>query len=497
MRDELFYVVLGYHPALGYYDLPPLIAYLSFILNITGLNTLFVIRIISALILSVSAFCSFEITYRLSKNYYLGFLSALILMVTPIGLRIGILYQYTSLDFMFWNLIILLFLIWYQAPENPKNNNRCICLLGIVSGFALLNKYMVLLLLIGLFLGLLISPKRKMFFKKEVLISALIAAAIVLPNLLWQIYYGLPYLVNAKQIYNNQLVNNTTGHFIKDQLLNFGPAGLFWLAFLILTISIKRYRKFLFFIVAYGFVIIVLIILKGKSYYSIGLYPGMISIGIFMLYDIISNKILRISIISFISLSVFWIAFRLFPASIPSLPANEMPEYFKKLEESRGIESRRWEDGKIHFLPQDYADMLGWQEIGETALRCYSGMTEEEKRSTIIFAPNYGIASAIEYYSRAGNGPVKIECPIVNGNSSFIQWAPEKYSFQTAIVVDEYDSTLSEIFNKIEVIGKFDQPQARESGLSFMKCSQPKVNLEEFYTDWRKKKYEKMFKKLF
>ena len=25
----------------------------------------------------------------------------------------------------------------------------------------------------------------------------------------------------------------------------------------------------------------------------------------------------------------------------------------------------KWEDGKVHELPQDYADMVGWDELGK------------------------------------------------------------------------------------------------------------------------------------
>ncbi len=514
-RDELFYIVLGYHPALGYYDLPPLIAYLSFILNITGLNSLFMIRIICALILAVSAFCCYKITFRLSANIYLGYLAALILMLTPVGLRIGILYQYTSLDFMFWNIIIYLFIMWYETPS-LSSDMKYMSVLGIISGLALMNKYMVLLLLIGLFLGLLISPKRKMIFRREVLFASLIAFLIVIPNLFWQVYYGFPYLLNAKQIYENQLVNNTAGQFIKDQLLNYGLAGIFWIIFIVLTLSLKRFRRYNFLVIAFVFVISVLLLLKGKSYYSMGLYPVMISMGIVMLYKILKNNILRISVFSVLFLLIAWLSSALFTAFIPDTASNEMPVFFKRIAEERGIETRRWEDGKIHLLPQDYADMLGWKEMGDLTQRSYSQLTEEERRTTVIFAGNYGIASAIEYYGRrieeenwivdknriAGEQRiVKIDCPIVSSGSSFMQWSPETFPMKTAIVVDDNneqtDSTLHAVFNKVEVVGKFDQPQARENGLFVYKCSEPKGSGEEFYSNWRKRSYDKLFRKIF
>jgi len=343
-RDELFYIVLGYHPALGYYDLPPLISYISFVLNLTGLNSLFVIRILCALILGVSAFCCYKIVIRISKNIYLGYFAALILILSPVGLRIGILYRYTSLDFMFWNIIMLLFLMWYQTDDN-----KYLRLLGIVSGVALMNKYMVLLLIAGLFLGLLISPKRKMFFRKEVVFAALIAFAIVLPNLLWQVYYGFPYLINAKQIYANQLVNNTAGQFIKDQLLNYGPAGLLWILFIVISLTVKKYRNLLPFTISFFFVLAILILLKGKSYYATGLYPALISFGIYFIYDAFNNKKVSVAILALIFIMTAWLPIRFMTAFIPDQSPNEMPETFKYLAEEKGIETRRWEKISVFF----------------------------------------------------------------------------------------------------------------------------------------------------
>ena len=495
-RDELFYIVLGYHPALGYFDLPPFISYISFILNLTGLNSLFVIRIICALILAVSAFCCYKIALQLSKNIYLGYFAALIFILTPVGLRMGILYQYTSFDLMFWNILMLLFLKWYQTEE-IDNANKYLKLFGIVSGIALMNKYMILLLISGLFLGLLLSPKRKMFFKKEVLYAAIIAFIIVLPNLLWQVYYGFPYMLNAKQIYDNQLVNNSASQFIKDQILNYGPAGLFWIIFIVFSFSVKKYRVFLPFTAAFFFVLALLILLKGKSYYSMGLYPALITFGIYFIYDFLKNKKLSIAILSLLFIMTAWLPIRFMTAFIPDQSPNEMPETFKYLAEEKGIESRRWEDGKIHFLPQDYADMLGWKEMAELTQRAYSELTPEEKASTLVFAGNYGIASAVEYYSRTGSDENKITSPIVNSNSSFIQWAPESFPLKNAIVVDDMDSTLYDMFKKVEIVGKFDHPQARESGLFVFKCTEPKINMEEFYYNWRQKAYEKKFRKIF
>ena len=45
-----------------------------------------------------------------------------------------------------------------------------------------------------------------------------------------------------------------------------------------------------------------------------------------------------------------------------------MVNYFRNLELKYGIMiGRKFEDGSIHSLPQDYADMLGWEELTSIA----------------------------------------------------------------------------------------------------------------------------------
>jgi len=57
----------------------------------------------------------------------------------------------------------------------------------------------------------------------------------------------------------------------------------------------------------------------------------------------------------------------------------------------------RWEDGKIHNMPQDYADMLGWKELAHLVDSTFTLV--EDKAHTIIHCDNYGEAGAINFYS--------------------------------------------------------------------------------------------------
>ena len=59
---------------------------------------------------------------------------------------------------------------------------------------------------------------------------------------------------------------------------------------------------------------------------------------------------------------------------------NKSPEYIinhRQTYQKLGL--LRWEDGKDHELPQDFADMLGWKELAIKVDSIYSKLPGKEK----------------------------------------------------------------------------------------------------------------------
>src|SRR5690606_25673866 len=72
----------------------------------------------------------------------------------------------------------------------------------------------------------------------------------------------------------------------------------------------------------------------------------------------------------------------------------------------------RWEDGKDHRLPQDFADMLGWRELAAKVDRIYAQLASDQP--TLVLCDNYGQAGAINYYSTQGIKAVSFNADYVN-----------------------------------------------------------------------------------
>ncbi|MCB0473922.1 MAG: glycosyl transferase, partial [Flavobacteriaceae bacterium] len=70
-----------------------------------------------------------------------------------------------------------------------------------------------------------------------------------------------------------------------------------------------------------------------------------------------------------------------------------MVAYFQRLQDKYGLEiGRRFEDGSIHSLPQDYADQLGWEELTQITAKAYALIPDKSK--ALIYAENYVQAGA-------------------------------------------------------------------------------------------------------
>ena len=73
----------------------------------------------------------------------------------------------------------------------------------------------------------------------------------------------------------------------------------------------------------------------------------------------------------------------------------------------------RWEDGKEHNIPQDYADMLGWKELARKVDSTYALLPNDNH--TLVLCDNYGQAGAINYYT---NNRLKA----VSFSADYINW---------------------------------------------------------------------------
>lgn len=96
-------------------------------------------------------------------------------------------------------------------------------------------------------------------------------------------------------------------------------------------------------------------------------------------------------------------------ASIPMLPPAELAAFFAKAPVFRQLGLMRWEDGRDHALPQEFADMLGWEEMTMKAARAYESLDSLGKTEvTLGGGSNDGESGALDYFGpKYGLPPVE------------------------------------------------------------------------------------------
>lgn len=464
-RDEFLHIDQGKHLAWGYLSVPPLTSWTSYLILLFG-NSVFWVKFFPALFGIFTLIIVWKAIEELGGNLF-----ALILGVSAftfsVILRINMLYQPNSADIFFWTLLYFA-LLKYINSEHKK----WLYVMGIALGFGLLNKYNIIFQVIGLLPALLLTRHWKIFKNKHLYFAIGLAFVIVLPNLIWQYEHHFPVIHHMKLLSKTQLVNVNRMDFVKEQFLFFMSSVFIILASFLSFFTHQPFRKYRVFFWSFVFTISLFIFLRAKSYYAIGLYPIFLAFGSVYFKAIFTARLYWLRYVSVFLILLLFVPFLKigFPIKSPADIAKN-PEKYKKL----GL--LRWEDGRDHQLPQDYADMQGWKELAEKVDADYEKI--EDKRHTLVLCDNYGQAGAINFYSKYKN------IGAVTMNADYIDWIALDEEIKNVILVQNADDDDKErkkeqpLFRKVALTGKIENPYARERGTSIYILLDAKVSINK------------------
>ncbi|MEZ4748594.1 MAG: glycosyltransferase family 39 protein [Calditrichia bacterium] len=468
-RDELLYWALSNHLDWGYFSVPPAIAgWLAALRPLIG-DSVFAVRLLPALFGAASVVIIGLLVREFGGKAWAIVLASAAFIVSPAFLRTNTMYQPVFFNQFYW-LLSMFLMVKLLNSRSPKY----LVFIGLLWGWAFLNKYSIVFLAAGLLAGLLLTPQRNLLQHRNSIFAAIAGLLIISPNIFWQHANGWPVFAHFQMLQESQFANVQISEFFLMQLLMNAHALLLWLAglvFLLFTKSGKKYRAIGFGIVA---LFAILIAIKGKAYYTLGIYPALFAAGGAAVEQFATQKWRWVNplLLGLMLLS----ALPLVPFGLPVLGQNAMIKHAKWSQFMGTAEALRWEDGKMHDLPQDYADMIGWREIGNLGIAAWQKLTPAERDSAIIYTENYGQAGAIWYYGRPENLPQPISF-----SDNYLFWVPEKIQFNTFIYVnDELGEDIQQMFGNIELAGSLDKPLARENGVQVYICRDPKPEFLEY-----------------
>lgn len=466
-RDEYLHLDQGNHLAWGYLSVPPVSSWISWLIKMLG-GSVFWVKFFPALFGALTMVAVWKAIEELKGGLFAYLLASLGLLFSSL-LRLNMLYQPNSMDVLLWTSFFYI-LIKYINTEKAK----WLYYGGVIFGVGILNKYNIAFLALGFIPALLVTKQRKIFANPHVYGAVLLALLIVLPNLIWQYNNGFPVIHHMKELSNTQLVNVSRLDFLKSQFLFFmGVTFVILFGFYALLLY-KPFEKFRFFFWGYAVTIALFIFFRAKDYYAIGIYPIYIGFGAVYLEDVLKNGWQRFlkPVCILVPLLLFVPIYNLaFPNKSPE-SIVENPESYKKL----GL--LRWEDGKDHPLPQDFADMLGWKELAQKVDKEYSRLSKTG--NTLVLCDNYGQAGAINYYSTKG-------IKAVSFNADYINWFDLNKKYKNLIRIknspeDELEET-GAFFVHAVMADSVTNPYAREKGTTIFSFEGAKIDIRNRIQD--------------
>ncbi|MEO8633662.1 MAG: glycosyltransferase family 39 protein [Gemmatimonadales bacterium] len=473
-RDELFYLAMGDHLDFLRMQFPPMIAMLAQVARLLPFSLLTAIHLLPALALVGLILLTARLTAILGGGAHAQVLAALSLLVAPLFMRTGVLFQPVVFEQLWWCLATLALVALLAG--RPRT---WWLLLGLAVGLSAMTKLSGVVFGVALVVGILASPLRRDLVTRWPWLAGTITLVLAAPSFLGQQHWGWPIFAQVQVLRETQLEHVTATGFITGQflltgiaapLLIVGVAGLGWSA------TLRPYRSVLL-VAAIAFAL--LLVERGKEYYFGPMHPALLAAGAVVAGQWLSSR-RRLWVTTVIVLACGGML--LLPIGIPLLPPAQMIRYAARLGLSRVVTTNY---GTALALPQDYADMTGWREQVDVVAEVFHALPPSEQAGAVIVGDNYGRAAAVALYGPALGLPYPIST-----HGDFYHWGPGERSGDVVIVIGDDAADLGRLFGEVTLAARSHNPLGvdEEQDVPIFVCRQPKRPLGEVWrwlgVDW-------------
>jgi len=476
-RDEFLYWDEGNHLSWGFMEIPPLTPALAWLASGLFGDSVFAIRLLPALAGVLTLLLIGWMIRDLGGKTWAILFGCFGFLLSLAFLRSNTLFQPVSFNQFFW------FLTAFWLIRLVKTTDKKYWyFLGVTFGLGILAKYSIAFYGIGLFFGLLLSQHRRWLRKPQPYLALVIALLIASPNIFWQFQHNLPVVQHMQELSEQQLVHVDLMGFFTDQLLFHFAGVVVWVSGLYYLLFKSKYREYRFIGIAFLSTILLIALLQGKSYYTIGAFTPLFIFGGLALEEWVRTIYKRIILLT--ALIIFTLP--ILPYSLPLLPPEQMKAYGQFMADQFGFRSPlKWEDGQYYSLPQDYADMNGWEELAQKVSKHYHQLSESEQQSCHILGGSYGHAGSLNYYRK------QYQLPEVHSfNGSYIIWSPAKIKYDRQFMIVEEKQDSSTWFKSMILVDSIEDPNARDKGYIYYRTI-PRRDVSEAWEEVMREEKER------
>jgi hypothetical protein len=464
-RDELYFLDLARHLDWGYVDAAPLIGVYAKVALWLG-GSLAALRIIPALAGTVLIGISIFIARELGGGRFAQLLTAILVLLAPGLLAEDNLLTMNAFEPVYWMACILVL-----ARLLRTGDSSLWLWFGLLAGVALENKHSTLFFGLSVVVALLLTRNRREFIRPWIWIGGLLALALFLPNLLWQIQHHFPTLEDLENV-RREGKNVVLGPiaFVRQQIIAMHPI-LFpvWLTGAIWLLRNSRWR-----VLGLTFVVFFCLmeISHAKDYYLFPIYPMLFAAGAVALEQLTAARSTwwRVTVIGITTVAGL--------ITLPLATWMLSPQRYLEYGEALGFKPQKAEVGHAGLLPQAIGDQFGWPEMVAEVAQIYQALSPGERVKTGIFAGNYGEAGAINLFGPALNLP-----RAYSRHQTHWYWGPPDVDYSNLIVLQWSHDDVQRYCSSFAAYPHHERFGMSEENTPIYLCRGTKFNLREIW--WR------------
>jgi dolichyl-phosphate-mannose-protein mannosyltransferase len=402
-RDELYFIVAGSHPALGYPDQPPLVPLVVWAMHDLAPGSLLVLRLPSALAAAATTLLAAAIAREAGGGRRAQTIAAACTAASGFALAVGHFVTTTTFDALSTTA-----LLWLVVRALMRGSGPSLLAAGVVVGLGFEAKPQVAIVAVVAAAALLAAGPRWPFRSWWTAGGVVLAAGIAAPYLVWQQLHGWPQVTVAGNI-GGSAEGGRIG-FVPFQLLLVSPVLVpVWVAGGLAPFRSPALRALRFLPLTYVVLGVVYLIGNGKAYYLASLYPALLGIGSLAVSDWIGASRNRLRLLTAaIAVTAVISGF----IALPLLPVHSL------------------QGSVVLAINPDQGETVGWPRFVATVDSAWRGLPAAVRRRTAIFTGNYGEAGAIDVLGRARGLP-----RAYSGHNGFSEWGRPAPQVTHALVI--------------------------------------------------------------
>jgi hypothetical protein len=425
-RDELYFVACGRHLAWGYVDQPPVIAVVARLAELLFGASPMGLRFPAYLAHAGTVFLTALLAMRLGGGPRARLVAATLALVAPCFLGGAHLLTMNAFEPLIWTGVTLGVV---EAVDGDRRGGWLA--VGAWVGIGLLNKYSIAFWVVALLLGLVATPARRALASGWLLAAVGVAAAIALPNFLWQAGRGFPMLELLGHMAEKN-VAFTVGGLLLEVAKGINPYAIaLWGAGLI-ALVLGRFPARRWLGIAVVAVVVLFVATHAKPYFLNPMIPALYAAGACSFERIAGRRWHLPALIVYLLAT----GAAMVPFALPVLS----PQQYVALQARLGFRPTAPDErlSQAAPLPSYFADQLGWPELVESIARVHRRLPPEQRAHTAVLAPDYGVAAAIDFYGPALGLP-----HAVAGHNNYWYWGPPPDDTQAVLLVGPSGRDLS------------------------------------------------------